>query len=342
MKISKKVSGPLPAPSGRGTASRPPLYRMMQLHSQLKARRFPNCRKVAAELEVSPKTIQRDIDFMRDQLGLPIEYDPLRFGFYYTEPVSAFPSVEVSEGEVAALFVAEKALAQYRGTPFEKPLHTAFSKLTGSLADRVSFSWADLDEAISFRSVGASVADLELFELASRAVMRSVEVEFEYRGLKSSRFEPRVARPYHLASLEHQWYLFAEDADRQQLRTFALPRIRHLRLTPRRFTRPSDFSISRVLSGSFGVFAGGRKNRIRLHFDAFAGRLVAERTWHESQRIRLEKNGGLILEMQLGGLEEIERWILSWGAHVKVLEPAELARRVRETAAAIVKSYAEK
>ena len=44
--------------------SRPPLARMMQLHAQLQARKFPNCRKLADELEVSSKTIQRDIEFM--------------------------------------------------------------------------------------------------------------------------------------------------------------------------------------------------------------------------------------------------------------------------------------
>ena len=98
--------------------SRPPLARMMQLHAQLQARKFPNCRKLAHELEVSAKTIQRDIEFMRYQLGLPIEYDQLHFGFVYTEPVTSFPSIQVSEGEIVALFVAQKALQQYRGTPF--------------------------------------------------------------------------------------------------------------------------------------------------------------------------------------------------------------------------------
>jgi proteasome accessory factor B len=87
---------------------------MMRLHEKLKAGAFPNCRKLADELEVSTKTIQRDIDFMRDRLGLPIEYDQLHFGFVYTEPVTSFPSIEVSEGEVVALFVAQKAL-QHRG-----------------------------------------------------------------------------------------------------------------------------------------------------------------------------------------------------------------------------------
>jgi proteasome accessory factor B len=320
--------------------SRPPLERMMRIHTRLKAGDFPNCRKIADELEVSSKTIQRDIDFMRDRLGLPIEYDPLRFGFYYTEEVDSFPSIEVSEGEVAALFVAQKALAQYQGTPFERPLRSAFRKIADSLKERVSFSWSDLEDAISFHSAGASVADLELFETVSRAVLRSVELAFEYRKLNSKGYEPRRVRPFHIACLENQWYLFAEDLDRKQLRTFALPRMRSVRATSTRFRRPANFSIAKVLSGSFGVFEGGRKHRIRLRFDAFAARLVSERTWHESQRFRQAKDGSATLELELGGLEEIERWVLSWGSHVEVLEPRELVERVRKEAHAVSQLYA--
>lgn len=311
----------------------------MRLHAQLKSRAFPNCRKLAADLEVSPKTIQRDIDFMRDRLGLPIEYDPLEFGFYYTEAVTSFPSIEVSEGEVAALFVAQKALAQYKGTPFERPLHSAFRKITDGLKDRISFSWTELDDVISFRSAGASIGDLELFEALSKAVLRSVEVEFEYRKLESSSYELRKVRPYHLASIENQWYLFAFDLARKQLRTFALPRIRRAKVTPERFRRPPDFSVANVLSKSFGVFSTAGKFRIRLKFDAFAARLVSERTWHESQRLRPARDGSLILELNLGSLEEIERWILSWGSHVRVLQPAQLAVRVRTAALEIVGKY---
>jgi len=323
-------------------SSRPPLERMMRIHAQLKADDYPNCRKIADDLEVSSKTIQRDIDFMRDRLGLPIAYEPLRFGFHYTEEVTSFPSIEVSEGEVAALFVAQKALAQYKGTPFERPLRSAFRKLADSLKERVSFSWSDLEEAISFHSAGASVADLELFETVSRAVLQSVELEFEYRKLKSKDYESRRVRPFHIASLENQWYLFAEDLERKDLRTFALPRMRAPRPTRTAFRRPRDFSISKVLSGSFGVFEGGEKHRIRLQFDAFAARLVSERTWHESQRFQQAKDGSAVLEMQLGGLEEIERWVMSWGAHVRVLAPPRLRQSVRETAGAVVRLYAAK
>ena len=60
---------------------------------------------------------------------------------------------------------------------------------------------------------------------------------------------------------------------------------------------------------------------------------------HESQRVREKADGSITLELELGGLEEIERWILSWGKHARVLAPKGLARRVREEARAIAKLY---
>jgi len=308
----------------------------MRLHEKLRAGAFPNCRKLADELEVSTKTIQRDIDFMRDRLGLPIEYDQLHFGFVYTEPVTSFPSIEVSEGEVIALFVAQKALEQYRGTSFEKPLKTAFEKITQGLKDRIGFHWGDVDSAISFRGLGTSVADLELFETVSRAVLDSHELAFDYKKLGSSRHEARRVQPYHLGCVENQWYLFGFDLARQQLRTFALPRMRAVLNTKARFRRPADFSITQHLGDSFGVFTGKGRYKVRLEFDEFAARLVGERNWHASQRIKSLGGGRIELTLNLGNLEEVERWVLSWGAHARVLEPVELKKLIRRTAEAIL------
>jgi len=315
---------------------------MMQLHHQLQARKFPNCRKLAHELEVSEKTIQRDIEFMRYQLGLPIEYDQLHFGFVYTEPVTSFPNIQVSEGEIVALFVAQKALQQYRGTPFEAPLRAAFQKIGHGLKDRISFSWSDLDAAISFRPVGQSVADLEVFELLSRAVLDSAEVEFRYRKLRSNAAETRRVRPYHLGCVDHQWYLFGFDLARQQVRTFALPRITAPRLTGARFRRPANFSIGKFLDSSFGVFQSEGRTTVRIRFQPFAAQLVRERMWHHSQKIKELRDGGLELKLQLGSLEEIERWVLSWGDEAEVLEPAKLRQRLADVGRKFVAQYSGK
>ncbi len=139
--------------------------------------------------------------------------------------------------------------------------------------------------------------------------------------------------------IENQWYLFANDLARQQLRTFALPRMRKVRNTGVRFQRPADFSITKHLSGSFGVFTGKGRHRVRIQFDAFAARLVAERHWHASQKIKPLPDGEIEMTMELGSLEETERWILSWGTHARVLAPRELVEGIRKISHAVANSY---
>lgn len=101
---------------------------MLQIHQLIQAGDYPNATVLAEKLEVSLKSIRRDLEFMRNRLGLPLAYDDHRWGYYYTEEVSSFPSLQITEGELFALLVAEKALQQYRGTPFEKPLRSAFQR----------------------------------------------------------------------------------------------------------------------------------------------------------------------------------------------------------------------
>ncbi len=312
---------------------------MLQVHHRLKAGLFPNCRKLGEDLEVSGKTIQRDIDFMRDRLGLPIVYDQLRFGFFYSEPVTGFPTIEVSEGEVVALLVAEKALMQYRGTSFEKPLRAAFEKITEGLRGSIDFKWDEVDASISFKDAGAGVADLALFESVSRGVLRSSELSFEYRKLKSEKYETRRVHPYHLGCIKSLWYLFAYDLARGEVRTFALPRMRKVKETGARFRKPPGFSIARHLRGSFGVLTGKDLRRVRIRFDGVAARMVEERQWHPSQKIE-QTGGGIELKLELNSLEEIKSWVLGWGAHARVLEPPELVDRVRAAIEELALVYA--
>jgi len=316
-----------------GGHSRPPLERMQRLHDLLSNEQPVNCQQLGKDFEVSYKTIQRDLDFMRDRLNLPIEYDATCYTFRYTETVEAFPLLQVSEGEILALFVAQKVLAQYRGTPFEKTLGSAFQKLTGALKETVSFDLGEWGSDYSFRVTGASAADLEVFRLLARAIVQRQEISFSYQPLRSTTPETRCVHPYHLANIDNAWYLLAHDPQRGQIRTFALPRIRSPQFTKKTFERPRGFSAAKELKGGFGVFAGSGKYLVKIRFDSFASRLVRERDWHPTQKFREAKGGEIELEMTLGALEEIERWILSWGDHAKVLAPKILiesvAKRIR-------------
>ena len=296
---------------------------------------------LGGELEVSTKTIQRDIDFMRDQMGLPIDYDPSGHGYYYTRKVVQFPTMKISEGELVALSVARKALAQYRGTNYEKPLRDAFEKLTAGLRDQIHFAWKEeLEQSISFRAAGQSLGDLTTFDVTSQCILKSEEMEFGYRKLHSESDEARLVQPLHLSCIDNQWYLFAADRGRKgETRTFALMRMVRPRGTGEHFERTEKFSLDEHLAGSFGVFSSPDPSEVRLRFDAFAGRLIRERTWHASQRIDLLDDGGLELSMRVGVSPEVEKWILGWGEHIEVLAPLTLREQIANTARKMARAH---
>ena len=309
---------------------------MLRIHQAVQSGNYPNASSLARELEVSAKSIHRDIEFMRDRLELPVEYDGARFGYHYTEEVSAFPTVQITEGELFALIVAEKALQQYRGTNFEKPLLSAIRKMEQSLPDTISLNLSDIERSISFRTRAEQRLDLEVFDMLAKATARRRQIELRYRKPGRPDIEQRVIDPYHLANINGEWYLFAYDHLRKDIRTFVPARIQSLKPTGNTFERPQAFSLEERLKGSFGVQSGQGRYDVALRFNARVADYVREKKWHESQRLRELKNGGVELRLKLSSLGEIERWVLSWGGDATVLRPRELATAVKRAAERIL------
>ena len=321
--------------------SRPPWERMMRMHQLIQNGELPNCTSLSKEFEVSTRTIKRDVDFMKCRLKLPIEYDAQRYGFFYTKPVAQFPGLPVTEAEMFAMLVAHKAIAQYQGTPFQKPLLTAFQRLAGQLDQSARFTLGSLDEALSFRPLAPEDTDVKTFDVLSRAVQRHVAVKFQYKKLGARKPERRHVHPHHLACIENVWYVFAYDVERRAMRTFVLTRLSEPALTGKTFTPQKDFKADEYLKGSFSVFKGGDDYEVVIEFDAWATDLIRGRKWHASQEFIELPDGCSRLMMRLNNIEEMERWVLSWGVHARAMRPRALAERIQKIAVELVKSYGE-
>jgi len=316
-------------------SSRPPLERMLRIHQALLAGGYPNASKIARDIEVSTKTIHRDIEFMRDRLNLPVEFDASRNGYFYDGEVSSFPTMQITEGEIFALVVAEKALQQYRGTSFERPLISAIRKMEQALPDTISVDLADIGRTISFRTRAEPILNLQIFDVLAKAVAQRRQLELQYRKPGQSA-EARIVDPYHLANINGEWFLFAYDQARKDIRTFAPVRIQSAKPTGKTFERSQKFSLEKRLRDSFGVHSGDGKFEVLIRFAPRAADYVREKKWHPSQTLRELANGGLELKLNLSSLGEVQRWVLSWGGDARVLQPPELVESVRQAATAIL------
>jgi proteasome accessory factor B len=315
---------------------RPPLERMLRIHQAILDGGYPNASKLAAELEVSTKSVHRDLEFMRDRMRLPLAFDRAKFGYYYTEEVNAFPTLQITEGELFALLVAEKALQQYRGTSFERPLLSAIRKMQESLPDTISLDFTDVQRTISFRTRAEQILDLNVFDTLAHATAGRQQLEMVYRKPGQQEGERRVIDPYHLANINGEWFLFAYDHLRRDIRTFVPARIQSVKPTGKRFVRTTRFSLEERLRDSFGVHSGEGQFDVALRFNAAVADYIREKRWHDSQELRELGDGGVELRLKLSSLAEVERWVLSWGGNVHVARPAQLAKAVEAAALKIL------
>ncbi len=348
---SKKHLTPALSPERRGSEGlgrkRPPLERMKRIFGLLQDGKYPNSSSVAAEFRVAVKTARRDFDFMRDRWELPIAYDDIKHGFYFSKPVERFPGVPVTEKELFALCVAHKAIEQYQGTALQQPLELAFQKFMGQLDDHERFTLQNLDDVMSFRPFAPEDADLRLFELITEAIRARRALQFEYRKPGEKVAERRRVCPYHLTQFNNRWYLLAHDrklgtpklGPGSTIRKFVLGRMRSPLMLPDTFTVPKNFDPATFFDSSLGVMTGAGDYEVVIELDAWLTDILRGRRWHPSQVWTELPGGGCHLQMRLSCLEEIEQWVLSWGTHATVIRPVELRERLFKTTEELWQRY---
>lgn len=290
-------------------------------------------------MEVSAKTISRDLDFMRDRMLLPIEYHESKHGFYYTKEVKNLPTIDISEGELLALSIARKAMDHYKGTPFEKPLSNALNKLAASLPDTITANLTQLSETISFRQSRSSQVDEQILSSFTKSALEKREIDFEYRKLGSKTSETRTLKTYHLTNFLGKWYAIGHDTKRNAIRTFLLSRVASANTTDKQFTLPQSFSAEDYLGSSFGIYSPEGNHSVKIKFLNPISEYIAENIWHPSQKVAYHDDGSITISFKLGNLVEVSSWILSWGQNAEALAPAKLRKTIKETAKSIAAQY---
>ncbi|MCL4423883.1 MAG: WYL domain-containing protein [Firmicutes bacterium] len=312
---------------------RPQIHRLVRIHSIIKAAKFPSVRFLVDDLEVNRRTVLRDLEYLRDVCRAPLEYDRKKRGFHYLEQSFELPMLNLTEGEILTLALGLDLLANYRGTSLETVLRSTIEKLPLLLPEHISIRADALNQMISFGVEplrGEEERVEKCFRLLSEANQGRRRVEMVYYTASRDTYTRRKMDPYHLRYMEGAWYLFAYCHHRQEVRIFALDRMDEVAILPESFTLPEDFTVEDFLRGSWRLERGGPPRTVVVRFDREAARYVRGKEWHPSQAMRELDDGSLFFQFTVSGMGEVSRWLLQFGSHAEVLEPAELRRIMAE------------
>jgi predicted DNA-binding transcriptional regulator YafY len=305
--------------------------RLIWLDGQIREGCYPSAADLQEEFGIRRRMAFNTLAFLRGSLKAPLEYSRARRGYFYADPTYGLPAVFLREGELLALILAEQVTRQYLGTPLEEPLRGAVEKLRRYLPGKVAVEVGEL--ARRFQIAGGSSVEVPLATLADfqRAVRERRKMRVLYYTASRDETREREIEPHFFRNVSGDWTVVAWDDWRQGPREFALSRVQEYAVLEARFQYRPELSPERYREHTFRTEHGSAgPYEVALRFDAYQARWIRERTWHPSQTVEELPDGGLLLRLTVAGEGDLVRWVLGYGCHVVVEEPAWLRERVAE------------
>jgi predicted DNA-binding transcriptional regulator YafY len=313
--------------------------RYIWFDNQIRNSRFPNASSMARHFEICSRTAHRTIEFMRDRLGAPLEYDPQKKGYFYTDQSFDLPSCQVSQNELLAILLARNLLSGSAGGVISRAIRSFGRKLLAATGE-FGLDQKRIDSAFSAIWHGYTPAEGDIFRLVAEALIQCRQLTFHYFSPAENRTTLRLVEPVHLQHYMGSWILLALCTERRDWRKFYLGRMCQVRLTDIPFT-PAPVSFwQNHLDGAFGIFQGGDPQEVALQFNPYRARWLRREIWHPKQIVEEQPDGSLILRFVVTDFREVKLRILQYGADVEVLAPEALRDEVRKEIGRMVTLYA--
>lgn len=315
------------------------IYRLLRLITMLQTKRDYTADQLARELEVSRRTIFRDLN-MLEMAHIPYYFDAERGGYRISRHFF-LPPINLTLVEALAVLMLTGRLRGGHQLPLishgakaamkvESALPASIRKHVGSIIDRLHLSLAP-----SSRHEGLD----SMFDDLTGAIVEKRTCKIVYISFYDKKQITSTIRPLHLIFMGRAWYVLAYAAKYRQVRTFKLGRIRKLTVTDKTFTEPEDVNVDEHFGQAWQMIPEGTLYDVHLHFEPKVAANVAEVNWHASQRVEWNDDGSAEFHATVDGLGEITWWILGYGDHVEVISPPRLRRRIASAAAAVIEKY---
>ena len=309
--------------------------RLLRVLSLLQARGSWSGRELAERLEITERTVRRDVDRLRE-LGYPVRATAGVAGGYRLGAGATLPPLLLEDDEAQAVTLGLRSAASGTVSGMEEAALRALAKLEQVLPPRLLRRVKALHGAVSSLGPVGPVVDAGQLSALASACRERERMRFRY-GNRADDQTQRLVEPHGLVHLGTRWYLAAYDLGREDWRTFRVDRIAHVASTGQRFTlRPvPQGSVPRYVSRQVHSEVYTTKARILLHAGHSS---IGARVGPLSGSLEPLGDDRCILEVGAASLEHIGLWIAMLGVEFEVLEPPELVAELRAGAGRLTRA----
>ncbi len=320
--------------------------RILSLHRILKSARYPvSLTRLLDELECSRATVYRDIAFLRDSLGAPIESEGENAAYQYAADEAdrfELPGLWLSSEELQGLLALNELVGRTGPSiltsalaPFRSRIDRLLSNQTDGEARRFPL------DRIRVIAYGTRKVDEAVFRHVASAVLERRRLKFHYRARSTDQPTLRSVSPQRLTHYRDNWYLDAYDHDRAALRSFALDRMMAAQVLDDPAEDHDELRLNEHLASSYGIFSGPPKAWATLRFSPHTARWVADEHWHSQQQGQWLKDGRYELKLPYSNSKELLMDVLKYGPDVEVVAPLSLREEAKISLQLALSGYAD-
>jgi predicted DNA-binding transcriptional regulator YafY len=317
--------------------------RLVRIERALRNHRSVAFDELREQLGISRPTLYRDIAYLRDRMGVPVEADAKRRHYCLNAGGGRYemPSLWFNADEILALLSMQRLLADLDPGgllgPHLAPLQDRLVRLLESADDPAEV----VAHRIRVLAVAARGCASGPFQQVAQATMQRKRLSIVYLARSSGETSEREISPQRLVHYRGNWHLDAWCHWRDQLRNFAVDAIASLRVleTPARDIPEAELDLA--LGAGYGIFAGAEVQWATLVFTAERARWVACERWHPEQQGAFLDDGSYQLRLPYSNDPELIMDILKYGPDCEVVGPAGLREKVVGLLKAAVGRYGD-
>lgn len=262
--------------------------------------------------EVSTRTIQRDIEQIRNEMGLEITYDHKLKGY----SIDSSSSIHIDS--------------------FLRLLE--MSTMAEILTDNLK-QFRDTMDSISFES-SASMRGIEFVQPLLFAIRFRRRISFSYTSYESNVRRTFTVNPYLLKEYQRRWYLIGTFSDTSGFRTYGLDRMENLKTTEELYTPIQDQNPSQLFDAIIGLsYSSAPVEEVLLSVTPHQANYLKSLPMHSSQIVINESPEEVQISLHVIPNFELKQQILSLGSSVRVLKPTWLADEIKRDLMDAVKKY---
>ena len=316
--------------------------RFYKIDALLHANPVVSTARFLKELEISVATLKRDIEYMRDRLNAPIEWDRFDGGYRYvaghTAQQQSLPGLWFNASEAYALLMMQSLLSEMQPGllgPHIAPLRARLR----AVIESGKHAAVDVESRIKLLNVAARPVPDKNFELVAAALLGRNRLQVSYYSRARDNVSEREVSPQLLIHYRGNWYLGAWCHKQEAMRSFSMDAIQKAAVLSKTSKSLAKKDLNEFVGQGYGIFAGSNVRWAKLKFTVERARWVSRELWHPQQKATVQADGSLILEVPFTDIRELSMDILRQGRHVEVLEPRDLRDEVVKELKTSLRTY---